>query len=109
NFHTICPIPAWRDHNRRLSGWMPLTESVGATLQHAGGGRMAFRTLAFSLLVVTTCSATAFAADLPIESRITAVTVHPQGAAIQREAGFSVPAGVSVLVVDDLPTDMAPD
>lgn len=65
--------------------------------------------LALSLAFLAASAAPVLAGDVSVESRITAVTVHPQSAAIQREAGFSVPAGVSVLVVDDLPADMAPD
>lgn len=65
--------------------------------------------LALSLAALAACSANAYAADIPLASRITAVTVHPQSAAVLREAAFSVPPGVSVLVVDDLPADMAPD
>jgi uncharacterized protein (TIGR02231 family) len=65
--------------------------------------------LALSLAALAACSANALAADLPLGSRIRAVTVHPQGAAVLREAAFSVPSGVSVLVVEDLPADMVAD
>lgn len=65
--------------------------------------------LALSLAALAACSANALAADLPLGSRITAVTVHPQGAAVLREAAFSVPSGASVLVVEDLPADMVAD
>ncbi|BCP54922.1 hypothetical protein K32_35390 [Kaistia sp. 32K] len=65
--------------------------------------------LALSFAALAASSAGALAGDLAIASRVTAVTVHPQGAAVQREASFAVPAGVSVLVASDLPTDMATD
>lgn len=70
---------------------------------------MPMKILALSLAVLAASTAPVLAGDVALESRITAVTVHPQSAAIQREAGFSVPAGLSVLVVDDLPADMAQD
>jgi len=70
---------------------------------------MAKTILALTLAVLAASSATVHAADLPLGSRITAVTVHPQGAAVLREAAFSVPPGVSVLVADDLPADMVAD
>jgi len=65
--------------------------------------------LVLSVAALAACSANALAADLPLGSRVTAVTVHPQGAAVLREAAFAVPAGVSVLVADDLPADMVAD
>jgi uncharacterized protein (TIGR02231 family) len=65
--------------------------------------------LALTLAALAASGAHAFAADLPLSSRITSVTVHPQGAAVLREAAFSVPPGVSVLVADDLPADMVAD
>ncbi|MET4634497.1 mucoidy inhibitor MuiA family protein [Kaistia defluvii] len=70
---------------------------------------MAKTILALTLAVLAASSANVHAADLPLGSRITAVTVHPQGAAVLREAAFSVPPGVSVLVADDLPADMVAD
>ena len=70
---------------------------------------MAKKILALTLAALAASSANVYAADLPLGSRITAVTVHPQGAAIVREAAFSVPAGVSVLVASDLPADMVAD
>ncbi|WEK50404.1 MAG: mucoidy inhibitor MuiA family protein [Candidatus Kaistia colombiensis] len=73
------------------------------------GSQTAMKILALSVAALAACSASAFAADLPLGSRISAVTVHPQGAAVLREATFSVPAGVSVLVADDLPADMIAD
>ena len=70
---------------------------------------MAKKILALTLAALAASSANVYAADLPLGSRITAVTVHPQGAAVLREAAFAVPPGVSVLVASDLPADMVAD
>jgi uncharacterized protein (TIGR02231 family) len=70
---------------------------------------MVLSKFALSLLVFGASAAPVLAADIPLESRITAVTLHPQSATIHRDAGFKVPAGVSVLVVEDLPALMASD
>jgi uncharacterized protein (TIGR02231 family) len=89
---------------------------IGRRRNSSGGGApvpgevsTAMKILALSLAALAACTANAYAADVPLASRITAVTVHPQSAAVLREAAFSVPAGVSVLLVDNLPADMAPD
>jgi uncharacterized protein (TIGR02231 family) len=109
-FHKASAIAAQRYHNHPLCGqWLPGTPRGRAAFHPSWKVSMLMKILALSLAVVAASTAPVLAGDLAIESRITAVTVHPQSAAIQREAGFSVPAGVSVLVVDDLPADMAPD
>ncbi|MDP3195851.1 DUF4139 domain-containing protein [Tabrizicola sp.] len=51
----------------------------------------------------------AFADTLPATSRITAVTVYPDGARLTREVTFTAPsAGSHELLVTDLPHDSAP-
>ncbi len=41
--------------------------------------------------------------DLPVTSRVTAVTVYPDGARVTREAVFSAPEGQHELILTDLP------
>jgi hypothetical protein len=90
-------------------GWKRAGRSMGGGISSCRGSQTAMKILALSLAALAACSANALAADLPLGSRIRAVTVHPQGAAVLREAAFSVPSGVSVLVVEDLPADMVAD
>ncbi|MBE0453729.1 MAG: DUF4139 domain-containing protein [Roseovarius sp.] len=45
----------------------------------------------------------ALADDIPLSSRVSAVTLYPQGASVIREAPFSVPAGAHELILADLP------
>lgn len=46
-----------------------------------------------------------WAADIPLQSDVRAVTVFPQGATITREVAFSAPAGQHQLILTDLPPD----
>lgn len=61
--------------------------------------------VAVSLL--TGLSATAHAADITLSSRISAVSVYPQGAGVTRAADFDIPAGPTTLVVAGLPEEIA--
>ncbi|PKQ12366.1 MAG: hypothetical protein CVT70_09880 [Alphaproteobacteria bacterium HGW-Alphaproteobacteria-1] len=45
----------------------------------------------------------ALADDIPLTSRVSAVTLYPQGASVTREAPFAVPAGAHDLILADLP------
>ena len=61
-----------------------------------------------SLLLATT-ALPALADTIPASSRITAVTVYPEGAKLTREVTFTVPAsGAHDLLVTDLPSDSQP-
>ncbi len=42
-------------------------------------------------------------------SKITAVTIYPQGAQITRDVSFTAPAGAHDLLITDLPAETAPD
>lgn len=44
-----------------------------------------------------------WAADIPLTSRVSAVTLYPQGATVTREVAFSAPAGQNDLILADLP------
>lgn len=44
-----------------------------------------------------------WAADIPLTSRVSAVTLYPQGATVTRELAFSAPAGQNDLILADLP------
>ncbi|MDZ7711140.1 MAG: DUF4139 domain-containing protein [Roseovarius sp.] len=57
-------------------------------------------TLALSLAVV---AAPALADDLAVTSRVSAVTVYPDGATVTRAATFSAPAGQHEMILTDLP------
>ena len=46
-----------------------------------------------------------WAADIPLTSRVSAVTLYPQGATVTREAPFAAPAGQHDLILADLPRD----
>ena len=58
------------------------------------------RALVLSLVLL---APPALADDLPVTSRVSAVTVYPDGATVTREAAFSAPAGQHELIVTDLP------
>lgn len=45
----------------------------------------------------------AIADDIPLTSRVSAVTLYPQGASVIREVPFAVPAGAHDLILADLP------
>lgn len=47
----------------------------------------------------------ALAEDIPLTSRVSAVTLYPQGASVTREASFSVGAGTHELILADLPPE----
>lgn len=42
------------------------------------------------------------AADIPVESPIRAVTVYPSGASVTRDAAFTVPVGVSTIIIGNI-------
>ncbi|SEK71901.1 conserved hypothetical protein [Roseovarius azorensis] len=46
-----------------------------------------------------------WAGDIPLTSRVSAVTLYPQGATVTREAPFAAPAGQHDLILADLPRD----
>jgi hypothetical protein len=64
-------------------------------------------TLCLGALVVAV--APAFADDLSVASAISAVTVYPAGATVVRTANATLPAGPSVVLVDDLPMELDAD
>ena len=51
-------------------------------------------------------STQALADDITVDAPINSVIVYPQGASVTREIGFEIPAGNTVLIVDNLPTGM---
>lgn len=51
-------------------------------------------------------AAPALADDIAVDAPIDSVTVYPQGASITRSFEFELPAGTSVLVIDDLPVGL---
>lgn len=55
-------------------------------------------------LIALLLTSPAFADTLPTTSRITAVTLYPQGAEVTREVTFTAPAGAHDLLVTDLPS-----
>jgi uncharacterized protein (TIGR02231 family) len=60
-------------------------------------------------LLLATTAIPALADTLPATSRITAVTVYPEGAKLTREVTFTAPsAGAHDLLVTDLPADSEP-
>lgn len=62
----------------------------------------------FTILLATT-ALPALADTIPATSRITAVTVYPDGAKVTREVSFAAPAaGAHELLVTDLPADSEP-
>lgn len=46
-----------------------------------------------------------FAADIAVSSRVAEATIFPEGAALVREAAFSVPAGRHRLILQDMPVN----
>ena len=52
---------------------------------------------------------TALADQIFATSKISAVTIYPQGAQVTRDVIFSAPAGLHDLLITDLPADTAPD
>lgn len=68
---------------------------------------MHFVRLCVAALVVGV--APAVAADIAATSAIQSVTVYPQGASVVRSADITLPAGASVVVLDDLPVGIETD
>src|SRR5262245_14130413 len=68
-------------------------------------GRLSLLCL-FTMLVP---SGTLFAADLPAEAAIRAVTVFPDRAQVTRVVEATLPAGASTLGIDHLPASLLPD
>lgn len=60
-------------------------------------------------LPFTMAALPAFAADLQTDSRITAVTVYADRAAVTRTASVELPAGASTVVLTGLPESLLPD
>lgn len=64
----------------------------------------------FARLVLLALTASPACADIfPATSRVTAVTVYPEGAEITREVEFSVPPGRHELLITDLPAATEPN
>jgi uncharacterized protein (TIGR02231 family) len=63
--------------------------------------------IAFGLIVLAV--APAMADDLRPASPIQSVIVYPYGAAVSRSVALPLPAGGSVIVLDDLPAELDPD
>lgn len=61
------------------------------------------------LAVLLTTAAPALADQIAALSKITAVTIYPQGAEITREVAFTAPAGAHDLLITDLPQDTVPE
>ncbi len=61
-----------------------------------------------TLLMMTSCLATASAADIRAASHVDAVTVFPQGADVVRTTEVSLPSGEHTLILDDLPGTIDP-
>lgn len=55
------------------------------------------------VLPLLLCAGPALADEIPLSSRVNAVTVYPQGATVTREVPFTAPAGTHDLIVADLP------
>ncbi len=54
------------------------------------------------------CAAQAFAADVPVTSRVDAVTVFPRGAEVSRVAKVKIEKGMHTVVLADVPADADP-
>ncbi|WP_406854681.1 mucoidy inhibitor MuiA family protein [Alsobacter sp. KACC 23698] len=59
-------------------------------------------------ILLASASGAAFAADIEAPSRIEAVTVHPDGAAVTRKAAIELPAGPSVVILRGLSPTIDP-
>lgn len=74
--------------------------------------RTAFRAGALagaSVVVLLLAIGSAAADDLKLPSKIDAVTVYPLGATVVRTASITLPAGPSIVVLDDLPLELEAD
>ncbi len=58
-----------------------------------------------TLLLTLALPGTALADDIALTSRVSAVTLYPQGATIERDVTFEAPAGQHDLILIDLPQD----
>lgn len=65
-------------------------------------------TLAALLLSTASFPLSGHADTIPATSRITAVTIYPQGAEVTRDVTFTAPPGAHDLVITDLPLDTDP-
>ena len=61
------------------------------------------------LLLAPIWTTPAVADQIFATSKITAVTIYPQGAQITRDVSFTAPAGAHDLLITDLPAETAPD
>jgi len=61
------------------------------------------------LLAATILTGPALADQIFATSKITAVTIYPQGAQVTRDVTFTAPAGAHDLLITDLPANTAPD
>src|SRR6056297_3057795 len=66
-------------------------------------GGVPMRALACLLIVAPVL---AWAEDIPVTSRVTDVTLYPQGGTVIREAGFAAPQGSHRLILTDLPVSV---
>ena len=74
--------------------------------------RTAFRAGALagaSVVVLLLAIGSAAADDLKLPSKIDSVTVYPLGATVVRTASITLPAGPSIVVLDDLPLELEAD
>ena len=62
-----------------------------------------------SLVLVLLSTTAVFAAEIPLQSKIDAVTVFADGATVQRTAKLAIPQGEHVLVLAGLPDSIDPD
>lgn len=58
---------------------------------------------ALDFLVIFALPTTLWAGDIPLTSAVSAVTLYPQGASVQRSVPFSAPSGQHDLILLDLP------
>ncbi|MHA3914199.1 mucoidy inhibitor MuiA family protein [Halovulum sp. GXIMD14793] len=64
--------------------------------------------LSVSLLALCALQSPALAADIDVDSLVTAATVYPSGATVTRQAEFSAESGTNSIIIDDLPLDFDP-
>ena len=57
------------------------------------------------ILPLLLCAGPALADEIALSSRVTAVTLYPDGATVTREVPFAAPAGAHDLILADLPRD----
>ena len=66
------------------------------------------RRLAVAALCLV-CPAIAFAADVPVPSRVDAVTIFPRGAEVSRVAKVKLEKGLHTVIISDVPADAVPN